>query len=115
MRHKADIGRLIRQLESEGISPAVRAYDTTEVIQITCYPFCLWIDRRPHYCDRGRWQVNVESLDVSLASIDQYDMFPRYYFLDESLAREVRAWLDVRMVPVKQQLAVRTAEHGKRI
>lgn len=111
MSLKSDIGRLVRQLEAEGVPVALATYDTITTIEIHKAPFFLWIDSRPAYCDRGRWLVHARSVDVTLAVVDDADMFPRYYFNDDALAKEVRAWLDVRMAGVNRKLAARNVEH----
>lgn len=55
------------------------------------------IDMRPPYCDRGRWIVKVTPEGGEfLLSFDDQDGFPRYYFHNESLVREVRTWLETR-------------------
>lgn len=55
-----------------------------------------WISHRPSYCDRGRFQWMVESTDPRELTIDAQDCFPRMYFQEESLIREVEAWLNAR-------------------
>lgn len=56
----------------------------------------IWVQKRPDYCDRGRWQLNAKSFDSRMVSIDEQDGFPRYYFTNEALILEVMAWLRAR-------------------
>jgi hypothetical protein len=50
------------------------------------------LERRPRYCDRGRWIVRVDLLDI-----DSADGFPRYY-MHEAVARsETEAFLRWRL------------------
>lgn len=54
----------------------------------------LTIQKRPPYCDRGNYIVNVfvniDSLDLH---IDEADMFPRYYFDLGCLVKEMNLWV----------------------
>lgn len=54
-----------------------------------------WIEPRQHYCDRGRWQFNVDGLVDSngFPAIDGQDMFPRYFFDLERCKLEAEAFL----------------------
>ncbi len=40
----------------------------------------LCIEKRPNYCDRGRYIVKVDPLDLTKCHVDYADGFPRYYF-----------------------------------
>lgn len=52
-----------------------------------------WITPRPHYCDRGHWQFNVDGP----FDLDACDAFPRYFMsLDTALA-EAEAFLRWRL------------------
>ena len=67
-----------------------------------------YIERVMSTCsDRGRWKwfaetnskyiQDVEKIEAAqVCHIDAADLFPRYYFLDDSLINEIIAWLDVR-------------------
>lgn len=50
--------------------------------------------QRPGYCDRGKFHVLVESEGV--ASLDDQEGFPRYYFRLENLFDEMEAWANER-------------------
>lgn len=52
------------------------------------------IERRPVYCNRGRFIVKVFSNSHKL-HIDEADMFPRYYFHWDCLVKEIEAWMKV--------------------
>lgn len=62
-----------------------------------CY---VWMQARPHYCDRGRWLAHVEPQNgVSFRvdfTVDSADNWPRYYFDLERAKAEIEAWLLVR-------------------
>lgn len=62
----------------------------------------MWIQLRPHYCDRGKYQWNAESTSHKI-TVDHADGFPRYYFLMDSLVNEINAWIEKR----KQQIGER--------
>ena len=50
----------------------------------------MWIERRPPYCDRGRWKLDVD------APIDAQEGFPRYFFDLERAKLEAQEWVNVR-------------------
>lgn len=56
----------------------------------------LTIEKRHPGCDRGRWSVLATTRDKSRMTIDDQDMFPRYYFGDQALVSELIAWLQAR-------------------
>lgn len=51
-----------------------------------------WMTRRPSYCDRGHWQLNIE-----LPGIDGADGFPRYYMRRETAIQEAELFLRWRL------------------
>lgn len=51
-----------------------------------------WITHRPHYCDRGHWQAQVE-----IAGIDNSDAFPRYFMRFETAKQELEDFLKWRL------------------
>lgn len=51
-----------------------------------------WITKRPAYCDRGHWQINV-----ALPDIDGADSFPRYYMSRKVAISETEAFLKWRL------------------
>lgn len=51
-----------------------------------------WLHKRPHYCDRGHWEVNCE-----LPGIDDADRFPRYYMDYETAKKETERFVEWRM------------------
>jgi hypothetical protein len=53
-----------------------------------------WLQPRPHYCDRGHWQVNVD-----LPYIDGADGFPRYYMDRTRAIAETEAFVAWRLKP----------------
>ena len=64
----------------------------------------LWIEKRPHYCDRGHWKGNVRGplplIPQPLSDLDEQDGFPRYY-MDLSVAKqELRKWLYWRLYQI---------------
>jgi len=56
-----------------------------------------WITKRPAYCDRGHWQVNI-ALPLDL---DEQDGFPRYYMTLETAKKETELFLDWRINKVR--------------
>jgi hypothetical protein len=53
-----------------------------------------WLQPRPHYCDRGHWQVNV---DLPASNIDGADGFPRYYMRRENAVEETELFIRWRL------------------
>jgi len=51
-----------------------------------------WMEKRPYYCDRGHFVVNIK-----LPGIDDADMFPRYYFSQEVAKSETELFLKWRL------------------
>jgi len=50
-------------------------------------PCLIWIQERPHYCDRGRYVVMTD------APLDHQEGWPRYYF-DLNVAKtEIDRWV----------------------
>ena len=56
--------------------------------------FHLLIQRRPGYCDRGRWFVIVGASGVS--ELDHQEGFPRYYFDLTRAKEEMEDWVNAR-------------------
>lgn len=65
-------------------------------VDIVCPPARLTIVTRPHYCDRGRYLVHVESNDMIKLFLDESDQFPRYYFDFDCMMTELDLWLKAR-------------------
>ena len=57
-----------------------------------------WLERRPHYCDRGHWQINSD-----LPGLDSHDSFPRYYMSYEIAKAETEAWLEWRLWKIRHE------------
>ena len=56
-----------------------------------CVQGCrIWIEQRPHYCDRGRYVAKTD------APIDAQEGWPRYYFNLERAMAEIEAWVRIR-------------------
>jgi hypothetical protein len=51
-----------------------------------------WLERRPGYCDRGRWILKVD-----LPYIDGADGFPRYYMHEAAARSETEAFIRWRL------------------
>jgi hypothetical protein len=56
-----------------------------------------WIEPRPHYCDRGHWQVKC-----TLATIDYQDGFPRYYMSKKVAMFETERFLKWRLWKLRE-------------
>lgn len=53
----------------------------------------IYLERRPHYCDRGNWIAKIEATGNLLRGMDRADGWPRYYFDLERAKQECEAWL----------------------
>lgn len=53
----------------------------------------IWIEPRPHYCDRGNYIAKIEPSGDLARDLDHSDGWPRYYFDLGIAQREVEAWL----------------------
>jgi len=49
---------------------------------------------RPGYCDRGRWNVVIETIGVP--SPDEQEGFPRYFFKLDTAKSEMEEWVKMR-------------------
>lgn len=58
-----------------------------------------WISKRPAYCDRGHWQLNI---DLPLG-LDGQDGFPRYYMELETAKKETKLFLDWRVNKIRAE------------
>ena len=56
----------------------------------------LCLEKRPSYCDRGRYTVKVQVPDPTKFTVDGADMFPRYYFRFSHMILEMYDWLKAR-------------------
>ncbi|HTE60868.1 MAG TPA: hypothetical protein VK631_10995 [Solirubrobacteraceae bacterium] len=60
-------------------------------------PFCqITIERRPPYCDRGRYLAKVFPRGRFALEFDEADGWPRYYFDWDRMLAEIEAWLQMR-------------------
>lgn len=64
-----------------------------------------WIHHRPHYCDRGHWQVGVEAFAVH--GLDGQDAFPRYFMRLETAKQELAEFMAWRVYKVRSGAASR--------
>lgn len=67
-----------------------------------------WVNPRPTYCDRGRYQWGCESKDQRVMTVDSADRFPRYFFGLDEMISEMQAWCDIR----KQEIILIRKEVG---
>lgn len=65
------------------------------VLEINAKSVFIWIDKRPPYCDRGRYLLHVENMPGKLPLVDGADFFPRYYFKMSNLFDELNEWLKI--------------------
>ena len=54
------------------------------------------LEPRPHYCDRGNYIAKIFPTGELARSLDNADMFPRYYFDLDRAKLEIEAWLKKR-------------------
>lgn len=57
-----------------------------------------WLQKRPHYCDRGHWQVNAD-----VPHMDGADGFPRYYMRYGVAKAEAEAFIAWRLNKVRAE------------
>jgi len=55
-----------------------------------------WLTKRPSYCDRGHWQLNI-----SLKGLDAQDGFPRYFMQFETAKKEAELFLNWRLNKIR--------------
>lgn len=53
------------------------------------FPVHAYICKRPAYCDRGHWHLNIDGP----LELDEADRFPRYYFSLEHAVEETERFL----------------------
>jgi hypothetical protein len=75
--------------EAEGI-----VYINTDVIST-------WINKRPWYCNRGRYGFHVENIKGKVPVVDWADFFPRYFFKLDNLFDELNEWLKFNEIQLK--------------
>lgn len=56
------------------------------------------IERRPIYCDRGRYSVKAwhKLNNLEKCYIDEADQFPRYYFNFDCMVKEINSFINFR-------------------
>lgn len=58
----------------------------------------VWVQSRPHYCDRGHWVANVTAqVPVNVDVFDWADGWPRYFMDLGRALRELTDWLNWRL------------------
>lgn len=105
-----NIATLVTALASAGHKPLVGEQYSTIFIENDV--FTMWVEPRPDHCDRGRWMWMVQPMHNVDATVDEADMFPRYFFHQECLVMELTTWLKTRMRRVESKRA--TAFFDKR-
>ena len=65
------------------------------------------ISERPHYCDRGRYHVNLELPDLWISEADPW---PRYYFNFDYAKSELMEYLKAKKVDTTGAEWVRLVE-----
>ena len=81
-------------LADRGLDP--RPGDGGRYFDLSVGPARLCVIERPPYCDRGRFQVQVDTADILALDLDALDGFPRYYFDPMACAIEITLWLAAR-------------------
>lgn len=56
----------------------------------------VWMQARPHYCDRGNWLANIVAHGELGRDLDDADGWPRYFFDLDRAKLEIEAWLKKR-------------------
>lgn len=57
------------------------------------HPVHCWLSLRPHYCDRGHIQLNIEGC----LDLDACDSFPRFFFAFKEADEHTRTFLKWRI------------------
>ncbi len=60
---------------------------------ITQPNFHIWMNKRPGYCDRGRYGFHAEGRNGKVGEIDSADMFPRYFFSMQNAFNEINEFI----------------------
>lgn len=69
---------------------------------------------RPHYCDRGKWQVMVEDAPGSgVSPLDDAEFFPRFYFKLENMKSEIQQWVLERQQCIEGWNAIPKLSNGE--
>ncbi|VVC75953.1 hypothetical protein AQUSIP_12540 [Aquicella siphonis] len=69
-------------------------------IHIECDKADIYIESRPHYCDRGRFIVKVDSKAIE-CNIDEQDGYPRYYYNCFAMATEIDGFCLAKKLTIK--------------
>lgn len=85
--------QLQRELAFSGIAAEP---DHGNELLISIGPARVRIAERPHYCDRGRYLLRASSVNPTELTIDEQDLFPRYYFNNDCLVKELWSWFKAR-------------------
>lgn len=88
-----ELEEVAQLLEKEGV--IIKDSTSPNYFDIVTDKARISVEARPHYCDRGRFIVKVDSLSMDL-EIDNQDLFPRYYFGVEACVSEIVAWMKAR-------------------
>lgn len=60
-------------------------------------PYCtITIEKRPPWCDRGRYIAKVFPIGSFVMEFDSQDGWPRYYFGWDGMLVEIEEWLKIR-------------------
>jgi hypothetical protein len=86
--------QVARLLADKGLDP--RPGDSGGYFDLSVGPTRLCVIERPPYCDRGRFQVQADTVDILVLDLDGHDGFPRYYFDAAACALEIVLWLEAR-------------------
>jgi hypothetical protein len=84
---------IINELETFCISKKLVGKAESDWFDIIIGPAVFCIERRPYYCDRGRFTLKAFSNDGTKFYIDHSDGFPRYYFVLENLLSELEQYI----------------------
>lgn len=94
------IEQLKRELAFSGI--AAEPVHGNELL-ISIGPARVRIAERPHYCNRGRYLLHASSVNPIILTIDEQDLFPRYYFNNDCLVKELWSWINARKLRQHKQ------------
>lgn len=55
--------------------------------------FNMWLNKRPYYCDRGRYGFQAEGKQGKIGEVDWADGFPRYFFALQNAFNEIYEYI----------------------
>lgn len=83
----------MRESNTHGI-PWVPGEEGLNYVDLKLKDITFCIEKRPFYCDRGRYSFKPEVINQDKVFIDFADFFPRYFFSLQRGLDEINDWLE---------------------